>query len=539
MVFKQHLTRFLATSSRVFNQVFRKKEIIMSNKRDVLLSSLIFIVALLLRLYWVLTTDFNGLYGQDAYAYFDFAIELQQALLAWRLPEPFFWPLGYPSLLASLFSIFGASAAVGQVINIVMGSMLAVLVYILTRQLGNQCFGALITGLVMAVCGQAIQSSIVLMADTPAMFWAMLSAVLLTFYTSVSLPSTQNHTEDNTHDKMRPKFGSIRWLILAALLLTIAGVTRWLYFSLAPIWTITVLHHWRWKIRWWDSVFAIMVVLLALLPQLAYNQTTPFPTFNHAWVIGWSPFNLFQQSFMNADGQFHYAYPNIRFYAAPLLNPYYLSPVFIIFVLAGLWALWRENHTNLWFLGGWILVPYLFLSGIPYQNIRFPLIVFPPVAILIGLGINWVMESVARTGLWRWMLLIGCILLFIFGFSQTLKTSDTIISTFIANQQRDKEIAIWVNEKLPTDATLYTFGLTLILQHETPFTIYDLYFETPGSLNAKWIAGQTDYVLVNGWVINNQWEGREPYIALYWLLDERGLLNIGQYGNYTLFRVQN
>ncbi|MDQ7034946.1 MAG: phospholipid carrier-dependent glycosyltransferase [Anaerolineae bacterium] len=511
----------------------------MINKRDYVLSAFLFSVALLLRLYWVQTTGFNGLYGQDAYAYFDFAIELQQALLEWRLPTAFFWPLGYPSLLATLFSFFGASAAVGQVINLVLGSMLAVLVYILTRQLGCQRFGALVASLVMAVCGQAIQSSIVLMADTPALFWAMLSAVLLISYTSASSDSTQNHIANNTHDKFLSKLPSVRWLILSALMLTFAGVTRWLYFSLAPIWTIIVLRHWRWKIRWWDSIRTIGVVLLILLSQLAYNQTTPFPTFNHAWVVGWSPFNLFQQSFVNADGQFHYTYPNILFYAAPWLNSYYASPVFIVFVLAGLWALWRKRDPKLLFLGGWLLVPYLFLSGIPYQNIRFPLIVFPPVAILVGIGIHWLMGTVARIGLWRWVVFIGCILLSVFGFSQTLKTSETIISTFIANQQRDKEIATWVNEQLPTDATLYTFGITLILQHETPFTIYDLYFETPESLNTKWIEEQTDYVLVNGWVINNQWEGREPYIAFYWISDERGLLNIGRYGNYTLFQVQN
>jgi hypothetical protein len=82
---------------------------------------------------------------------------------------------------------------------------------------------------------------------------------------------------------------------------------------------------------------------------------------------------------------------------------------------------------------------------------------------------------------------------------------------------------------------LYTFGLTLTLQHETPFTVYELYYERPASLAAK--RGQNDYLLLNLWVIENQWQGREPYIAYHWLDDNRGLTRLERYGNYTLFRI--
>ena len=39
--------------------------------------------------------------------------------------------------------------------------------------------GALLAGLLMACCGQVVQSSLVVMADVPALFWATLSAVSL------------------------------------------------------------------------------------------------------------------------------------------------------------------------------------------------------------------------------------------------------------------------------------------------------------------------------------------------------------------------
>lgn len=501
----------------------------MNKKLDVSLLFLIFVIAVSLRLRWIVVTGFNGLYGQDAYAYFDFAIELRHALVEWRVPAPFFWPLGYPSLLMLTFALFGASAGIGQMLNVLVGSLLPMLIYILARQCGSRWFGALIAGLLMAGCRQAIQSSIVLMADIPALFWATLSAVLLLFYVQERVG-------------LRP-FPTLRYvLVLSALCLTLAGITRWLYFVLAPVWTLLVLLHWRGRIRWRDSLRVLAVVLMLLLPQLAYSRTTPFPTFNHAWVVGWSPFNPLRHSFTNADGQFDYSYSNWRFYAAPLLDVYYLSPVFIPFVVIGLWALWlkRQNIFTKLMLLGWILLPYLFLMGIPYQNIRFPLIVFPPVAVLAGTGMDalWFFgEADRKNPVPTYALRFIAIMVLTIGIVHTLKTSETIMGTFINNQQQDKAIATWVNQQLPTDATLYTFGLTLVLQHETPFTIYELYYETPQSLDEKWIHGQTDYLLLNLWVIENQWKDREPYTAYHWLSDNRGLIRIGRYGNYTLFRI--
>ena len=44
---------------------------------------------------------FDGLYGQDPFAYYDYATgPLRSALLALQLPPPFTWPPGYPLLVA-------------------------------------------------------------------------------------------------------------------------------------------------------------------------------------------------------------------------------------------------------------------------------------------------------------------------------------------------------------------------------------------------------------------------------------------------------
>jgi len=64
---------------------------------DISLLLLLFAGGILLRLLLLTPTGFDGLYGQDAYAYYDFAGELRAALNQGRAPGDFFWPLGYPT----------------------------------------------------------------------------------------------------------------------------------------------------------------------------------------------------------------------------------------------------------------------------------------------------------------------------------------------------------------------------------------------------------------------------------------------------------
>ncbi|HEY0582025.1 MAG TPA: hypothetical protein VGE94_07565, partial [Chloroflexota bacterium] len=48
-----------------------------------------------------LSRGFDGLYGQDAFAYFEYATtSVRQSILHLAPLEPFFWPPGYPLLVA-------------------------------------------------------------------------------------------------------------------------------------------------------------------------------------------------------------------------------------------------------------------------------------------------------------------------------------------------------------------------------------------------------------------------------------------------------
>src|SRR5262249_40185009 len=109
---------------------------------------------------------------------------------------------------------------------------------------------------------------------------------------------------------------------------------------------------------------------------------------------------------------------------------------------------------------------------------------------------------------------------------------------FINNQQRDKDTAAWATQQIPARATLYTFGLTLTLQHYTSLNVFELYYETPDTLAKKWTIRKDDYLLVNAANIEQQWAGRDPQKDFHWFRDTRGLTKLGDYGYFTLYKIQ-
>ncbi len=502
----------------------------MSRRVDLWLIVMLLIVGFMLRAIIVVSYQFDGLYGQDPYAYFDFA----RTVVEGHEPGAFFWPLGYPALLIAGFAFFGVSAQVGQIINLLLGAALSPLVYILARQTGSRRFGAFVAGILMLACGQALQSSLVLMSDIPTLFWAALSAILLFRYAQVQ---------------------QVRWLAFSALTLALACITRWLSLSLAIPWALVVLWIWRWRFRWRDGLVAALAAFVIFMPQILYSMSSSYPTLSHHWVEGWSLQNVFQREFNNVDGYYLYAQINAIFYAQVFHNAYYLAPVLAPFSLIGIGSILNKRQfTAAIILLGWLLMPYVFLVGIPYQNIRYPLILFPPAAVLVGLGMEaagkWLQEFISKSLLLRtnlrpartkaYVVYGGMIALIAVGLAHTASASRPIIHAFITNQQRDRALAEWTQANVPPDATLYTFSVTLTLQHHTSLDVYEIFYETPETLEERWLTNSlsdTDYLLVNLWEITHQWEGLAPQIAYDWLRTERGLIERARYGNYTLFEI--
>ncbi len=470
----------------------------------------LFVLAMIVRVGIIVYHGFDGLYGQDAFAYFNFAGDLLNFVSTRMPPPPFFWSIGYPLQLAIGFKLLNTSPQTALTLSIGMGALLPVLVYGLALQFKLRSPYAFLAGLLMAFSGQALQSSLVIMSDIPALFWAVLSMFTLMRY-----------METNKR----------RWLIVCVLSLSLACLSRWIYLILPPLYLIAILMSWKRNIRWLDLFLATVLGLLPAIPQIIYNRFNPTPLLNHSWVQGWSPINAFSQDFTNIDGIFHYEKINALFYAYPVYDLSYLSPLLTIFILIGCITIIRQKQWHMIFLLlGWLLLPYLFLAGIPYQNIRFALIIFPAVSILIGFGLQSILSIQSAI---KWIFIVLCLA----GLLHTAINGFDYANSFVKQHQSEKDIIPWLDGKIPDDATLYTFGSTLTLEYYTNYSIIEIFYESPNTLNQRWFRGRTDYLLLNIWQIENQWQGRDPQANYHWFRDERGLTEIGKFHNLTLFEA--
>src|SRR5205085_6120857 len=97
--------------------------------------------------------------------------------------EPFFWPPGYPLLVALASFVLGPSPLAGQLVSLLMGALGPVFTALLVREIWPDDIPlAVLAGALVALCGQLWQSSIVVMADTTGLALATCGAWSLARY---------------------------------------------------------------------------------------------------------------------------------------------------------------------------------------------------------------------------------------------------------------------------------------------------------------------------------------------------------------------
>src|SRR5271170_3100656 len=296
----------------------------------------LFVLALAVRALIVITSQFDGLYGQDGFAY----LECAQQILDSRDPcRDFYWPFGYPAL-AALFMLGTHGTPLGaQLASLLAGAAIAPLTYwaviagggtgaggtpagatavetaigatsAANRSLKNSAIAA---GLIAAFCGQLILSSIVIMSDAPGLFWATLAACLLLQWRGTA-------DGDRGHRLLLPA---------AAVALALATSTRWIFGGLLLPFGVFALIVVRRKGRAEYLVLVQGVLLLScvLCAQLYWNTLTGATLLHHSWVVNWNLDNAWHRSFDNPDGHFDFRVPPFIFDAAPIIHPLYLCPL--------------------------------------------------------------------------------------------------------------------------------------------------------------------------------------------------------------------
>ncbi len=477
----------------------------------------------------VVVTGFDGLYGQDSFAYFHYATgPLRESLLRWQAPPPFFWPPGYPLLVAAVSGVIGSVPLAGQIVSIAAGAAVPGFTVLLASELVFPERGEhpsagltvpLVAGLVVAVTGQLLQSSIVVMADTVGLAAATAGAWALVRYR---------------------RTGRGGWLALSAGAFAWAMVTRWIYglvalpFAVWALWRIArrprpgLLHG-----AGAAAVGAVILAPVAVPAILGLTAGGNAPFAGDLQVYSWMPLNALRRVFETADGQLSYSLPNGLYYALAPASWWYFAPILAAFIAPGLWSVLRRRVPPIaGLLLAWTAIVYAFHAGAPWQNPRFALAYLPPLAVLAALGFA-ALRTAGDVRIRR-LALFGLVT----GLALAAVGSVVLTGRFIERKQGDVATVRWVERLAPPHAQLLTFGLTATLREYGPVETVDLSEVSSSQLGQLLSDGRPTLVLLDVAGIERQWRGRPPGVNYSSLRDGPGLIPLGMRGVYTLFAVR-
>jgi 4-amino-4-deoxy-L-arabinose transferase-like glycosyltransferase len=514
---------------------------------------ILFLISVLTRFLLVQMTGFDGLYGQDPFAYFNYSLELRQALSNLQPPPSFFWPLGYPLLVVLGTLAAGSEPFAGQSISVIPGALVAPLIYLIVLELrparrfgaADARFGAAAAGLLAAFSAQLMLSSLSIMSDAAALFWITLSAWAMLRYL---------------------RHLSLGWLALAAFALGWAVLTRWAYALAVLPWAVSALFAWRaarlpWRKTLLAAGTAILVAGLLVGWQLIPGAGRGEIAFaGDLRVYSWDPANAFRSTITNFDGLFQYERPMGLFYALPAVQPAFVFPLMLPFLLLGLWKAVHLNRPQALLLLGWPLTMYVFLAGVAWQNPRFSLAFYPPLLAITGLGIqhawNWSNRLNTTTlsnqklhgTLSRHLPLATCHLplatryflafLLALALAGALAWSFRDVGNFAHWSQSRVDAASWVEARVPAGSTLVAFDLTATLSHYTNLNIEEIYALDLADLAALKTGTAPLYLLLDVANVESQWRDKSPQINYHWLRDNGRLTEIGRFPPYTLYSME-
>lgn len=455
---------------------------------------------------YVLISGFDGLYGQDPYGYAQDAWNLHRWLHYGSDPPPFFWSRGYSGLGAVLSLPFDSPAATARALQLVSIVSLALTAMIASQWLRdrhpNLRNNSLGLALSLGLAPFLFRAGVLVMADMPAIACATLALWQCGRYLRA------------------PALRPLAWAALAC------GAMVAFRYALAPLLFVPMLGC-IWVALRERQYGHLLLPLLAGLPMgllwITFPQAMPAPV--HSTVSAWSLGNFFTGDFVNADGQFHFPYPNIIYVLALFAHPGYVG-LLAPFTLLGAWLSGKKGlkpDLEAIFLIGALAVYLVFIGGLPFQNQRFLLPALPIVLLLYAAYWRVAFQFISQ----KWGHFIWLVLLVASGLGAVYAVHDlrklNQFEKIVSRELSSQNIAI-----------LYTFDMAPALEFRNQAirirNFYDPYMLLPRP---------HQHVLSRFPDGLEQWAGKAPAINWARIQDSCQLRPIRNFppSNWTLYAV--
>ncbi len=481
---------------------------------------LIVSIALSFRVLLLLTFPFDGLYGQDSYAYLDWSKQFADAIFHFQVPPNFYWPIGY-YFFTTIFSLLtvGDFTLAALLVSIFSSSLCAGVVYLIALRLFENEPAkspiAFASGLLMCFSGAIVKPGLTIMSDALGLLFLCSSVYFVLKYCSEKKLSA---------------------IIYAFIFLSLGTMTRYADALIALV-IVGVLFYDFFKSQMKSSdikkiTIAGLIGLIIFLPQLyyifkygiAYLQPTGE---TRVWATGWSPINYFKKDFITLDGTQHYKFPNGLYFISPIVHPLYLS-VFGITFFSGLYFLVRKKlFVPLIILVSWIAVYYFYLAGNPFQSLRYTQSFFPALAIISAFGLY---SFKFNCKIKKVFLCIGLFLMIGYGTVH--------FSGFVSQKNDDLKIAVWIDNNISNSSLVFSFEVTGTLNNYSKRKIEEFYLYDGSKLKEKIDSSSVEiYFVLPVEKLRTQWKSLPIEKTFDYLSANFKVTEVSKINHYTIFKL--
>ena len=215
----------------------------------------------------------------------------------------------------------------------------------------------------------------------------------------------------------------------------------------------------------------------------------------HQWFTDWSPANWIQRSFNTSDGTATYQFVNFLYGFIYLIHPgfFLLGLLLIPFIRK---TDFKNPSSKL--LIAMLVFNGLFIAGIPFQNLRFHILIFPFAIILLFPAFLKLME-------WSTPKSIPLNVIFIFLILMQTALFTYIFEKFYSSNKLEKAIAQTVGN-YPANP-VYTFAIDQAIKtYEPEKEIENIWYNNYENFQ------KGSLFLFNETKFQKQWQGKNPWI---------------------------